>query len=369
MIVALLMNAWALDPEALRAKDELGMDPAFAQGIRDGLELLYLRRYDNARDHFLDFDEKHPGSGLAPVCDVLVWQALMMENFDFKYDKQYWTSAKNARKQLGAALKEPGNEGWEHFVFGSMVGVEAIHQARQGKYLGALQLGFEAMDHVESSRKAAPNFTDMAIADGMYNFWRTVITEWSSMLPDFGDHKAEGIAQMKKVEKDGLFLAAPATLSLAFSYIEENDRENAKIAVDRVRASYPDNVINNLVAGSVYFSLKKYETATQIFDEVLEDAPTNARARYWRGVTVQRRGMLDEALADFQLYLKSDYMEDEQKSMTHYRIAQVYQRKKEYDLAEQWLKSSIKIDGNKRAKDRLSKLQAERKGGAVAEED
>lgn len=360
-----LTTALALDPEAMRAKEELGMDPAYAQGIRDGLELIYLRRYDNARDHFLDFEEKHPGSGLSAVCDVLVWQALMLENFDYKYDKQYWTSAKRARKELETALETPGNEGWEHFVLGGMVGVEAIHQARRGKYLSALQLSFEAMDHVEASRAAAPKFTDMALADGMYNYWRTVVTNWSSMLPDFGDHRKEGIEQMKIVEKDGIFMAAPASLSLSFSYIQENRRTEAKDSVDRVRASYPDNVINNMVAGSVYVSLKKYGEAEGIFSEVLEDSPTNNRARYWRGIARQRQRKYDGAMEDFQAYLKADYMEDEQRSMAYYRIGQVHQSKEQWGDAVRWYKSSIKVDGNKRAKNRLRQLEIKKKKGEL----
>lgn len=365
MILMTLASAYALDPEALRAGAEIQLTPDYAQGVRDGLELIYLRRYDDARSHFRTFEQTHPGSGLEPVADVLVWQALMLENFDFRYDKEYWAASKAVRKELGRALKVDGNDAWEHFIFGGMVGIEAIHQARTGKYLSALSLAFEAMDHVEESRKRAPGFTDMLLADGMYNYWRTVVTDWSSMLPDFGDHKAEGIDQMRTVQDRGIFLSAPSTLALSFSYIQEGQKQNAKGSVDRMRAAYPDNVINNLVAGSVYVQLRKYDTAKAIFNEVLEDSPDNARAVYWRGLTEFRSGDLDAALADFTRYNAIGYLEDEQRSMAQYRIGRVHYARKDFATAEDWFEKSNKTDSNKRAKTFLERIDAKRKAGEL----
>ena len=86
-----------------------------------------------------------------------------------------------------------------------LTGVEAIHYVRQSKYMAALGGAFTAVEHAEAARKAAPDFVDFALADGMYNYWRTIITSSSSMLPDFGDHRALGIQQMQTVEQEGFF--------------------------------------------------------------------------------------------------------------------------------------------------------------------
>ena len=358
--------AFAADPQVVRAEQQLGMEPDFAQAIRDGLEQIYLRQYPAARATLASTEEAYPDRGMGSVGDALVWQALMLENFDYKYEKQYWVSAKAVRKDLDKALRVAGNDAFEHFIYGGMVGIEAIHNARRGKYLGALQLAFEAMDHLEQCRTLAPEYTDLVLADGMYNYWRSVITNWSSMLPHFEDHKAEGIEQMKVVEAEGVFLEAAATLSLAFAHIQERDKEGAKEDVDRIRASYPDNVINNLLAGSVYLSLGKYDTARGMFDEVLEDSKSNKRALYWRGITNHKAGRLEDALRDYKAYLKADYLEPSQRSYTYYRMGRVYQKQKKYKLAEEAYHMSVKIDRFKPAKARIDILRRDKRSGKIS---
>jgi tetratricopeptide (TPR) repeat protein len=228
-----------------------------------------------------------------------------------------------------------------------------------------LALAFEAMDHIEQTRKMAPGFTDLKLADGMYNYWRTVVTKSAPVLPDFGDHRQEGIAQMQEVEKTGVFLAPPATLSLAFTWAEEADHHAALVACLRNYREYPDNVINNLVLGSVHIANKKYDSALKVFDEILVDDPKNKRARYWRGLTLQQSGKLVEAEADYKAYLAFDYMEPYQRSQAHYRLGQVYYRQKKYAEAEAELQTSIKLDGNKGAKAQLDKMKAARKEGKI----
>lgn len=354
-----------LDPEALRAKDELGLEPEFAQAIREGLELLYRRQYEQSRAHFVEMETRWPGTGLAPVGDILVWQALMMENFDYRFDKQYWVSSKSARKELEAAMKVEGNDAWEHFLMAGVAGVEAIHTMRQSRYLKALSLAFEAMDNIEKTREGAPGFTDLMLADGMYNYWRTVVTQSSSVLPDFGDHKKEGIDQMLQVESKGLFLAGPATLSLAFAWIEEKDNVKALASCQSMKQQYPDNVINNLVLGSVQVSMRKYNAALASFDKILADSPKNKRARYWRALSLQRAGRLDEAMADYRTYLGFDYMEDYQRSQAHYRLAQCHEKKKAYPRAEAQFKKAVQIDGHKNAKKNLERLRGLKKEGKI----
>lgn len=371
MIVSLLAlsTAHAVDPQSERAQTELGMDPGLAQEIRDGLEKLYRREYSDARDHFADLESRRPSeaAGLGPMSDLLVWQALMMENFDFRYDKQYWTSSKEARKRLEGALDVSGNDAWEHFLLAGVTGIEAIHLMRTSKYLTALQTAFEAMDHIEQTRQQAPGFTDLKLADGMYNYWRTIVTRSSNVLPDFGDHREEGLQQLLDVEQNGLFLQAPTTLSLAFSWIEEGKKQDALASCAKNRGPYPDNVINNLVAGSIHVSLRQYKTAVGLFDEIMEDSPNNKRARYWKGIALQRSGKLDEALAEYQTYLGFDYMEKAQRAQAHYRVGQIKQAQKKYAEAEAAFKLAIKVGGgHKRAKDRLDAMRAKRKEGEIS---
>jgi len=349
-----------------RAAAQLDMDPDLAVGIKDGLELIFLRRYEDARAHFDAVEQRHPGSGLSSVASVLVWQALMMENFDYRFDKQYWVASKAARKELEAAVKVEGNDAWEQFLLAGVSGIESIHTMRQSKYLNALNLAFETLDHIEQTRKISPDYADLLLADGMYNYWRTVVTDSAPMLPTFEDHRQQGIEQMQQVESDGVFLSAPATLSLTFTWLEEKKKSEALKSCQKNRRAYPDNVINNLVLGSIHVSNRRYNLALGIFDEILEDSPKNMRARYWRGLSLHKSGRLAQALTEYQTYLKFDYMEDVQRSQAWYRVGQIHEAKKRYGEAFEAFTQATKLYNHKAAKKKLDALKAKKKAGEIS---
>jgi tetratricopeptide (TPR) repeat protein len=343
----------------------LQMEPEFIHLIQDGLELIYLRQYNEARTHFNDIEKKFPSTAVGAVADTLVWQALMLENFDFKFAKQYWVSSKAARADLKVAMSKPGNEAWEYFLMTGVVGIESIHTMREGQYLQALQLAFTAMDNIQKAREEAPEWPDLLLADGMYNYWRTVVTMNSKILPDFGDKRVEGIEQMQIAEKRGFFLGAPTALSLAFTWLEENDMKRAISACIRNRTKYPDNIVNNLVTGQTYIFMRRFKEAHGVFDEVLEDDPKNRRVHYYRGLTHQRSGKYDDAEKSFTTYLGVDYLEDWQKAYAHYRIGQLNNKRKQYALAEDNWKTAVKISGHKGAKKSLDRLKSQKKNGKI----
>jgi len=355
-----------LPPQAYLGAKILKMEPEFVAGIQSGLELLYRRKYNGARDHFATLEEQFPKTGIRAVADTLVWQALMLENFDYRYDKQYWTSSKQARNDLEGALKLPGNEAWEHLLMATILGVESIHTMRQGGYLNALQLAFQAMDNIERSRKAAPDFIDLQIADGLYNYWRTVITMNSKLLPDFGDHRVEGIEQLQNVESGGLFVGPLATLSLAFTWMEENELKQANAAYGRNNRAYPDNIINNLVGSMVQIARRQYGDAVATLDHVFEIDSKNARAHYWKGLALLRDGKLEGAQSELETYLAGEHLEKFQRSTTHYRLGQLHVRRKDYGKAMEHFEASAKTDGNKAAKRAIDRLKERRKAKKIS---
>ena len=333
----------------------LGLDPQYIYEVQQGLEKLYLREYTGARDHFEELDKAFPGTGIASVNDVLVWQALMLENFDFKFDKQYWVSSSRAREELGKALKEPGGDAWEHMLMTGVSGIESIHTMRQTQYTKALSLAFEAMGHLQKAREAAPDFPDLMLADGMYNYWRTVVTMSSKVLPDFGDHRVEGIEQMQQVERSAIFLSAPTTLSLAFTWLEEGDLKRAMSSCQKNRSAYPNNIVNNLVTGTTYIAMNQPDKALSVFDNIMKVDAKNKRVRYWRGVAHFKAKRFADAEREFRAYLGFDYMEKYQRSAAEFRLGQSLQKQKKYGEAYAMYQQAHK-SGNKGAKKAMDKL-------------
>lgn len=353
-------------PDAYRAADALHVEPAFANAVQSGLDLVYRRDYSGARDHFAAVEVSNPGTVVRSLGDIVVWQALMLENFDFRYDKQYWTASKQARADLAAAEAAPGNEAWEALVRATVVGIEAIHTMRQENYLPALQLAFQAMNAIEACRAAAPDFLDLKLADGIYNYWRTVVTMQSKILPDFGDHRVEGIEQMQLVEQHGMFIAPLASLALSYTWLEEGQSEKALAATAANRERYPDNVINNLMAGMVLYQLRRYDQALQAFDRILAADPKNDRVHYWRGVSLLKANRPTDAAAELERYLGSTFLEKWQRSYGHYRLGQVYARQERYREAVEQYEAAVAVDGNKSAKSARDRLLDRKKQGQIS---
>jgi hypothetical protein len=353
------------DARAYRGAKMLDMDPAFVHGIQVGIEKVYTRDYAGARAHFKELEASYPGTAIAPVADTLIWQAIMLENFDFSKEDQYWKSTEKATESLKNALKTEGNQAIEHFLMAGIQGVESIHMMRKFQFIPALQRAFSAMGNIEECREIAPDFVDLKFADGMYHYWRTVVTMSSKLLPDFGDYRTQGIQEMMEVEVGGVLLNAPSTLSLAFVWHEQGNLKKALASCARNRKAYPDNIINNLVTGSTYTFLRKYDSAISVFNEILEDDPNNRRVHYWLGLAHQRSGKPEIAMGSYQTYLNFKTLEESHRAQTHYRIGQLHIRKKRYPEAYTSYREASKINGHKGAKKSLDRMKDRKKKGEI----
>lgn len=343
----------------------LGLSVAYVEQVRAGLDALYRRDYPAARLQFQQMESASPGLGLDAVADVLVYQALMFEGYDFRYDRMYKTASARARRMLEASLSKPGDEAWEHFLACGVVGIESMDAVRKEQYVSGLTLAFEAMDHATAARVAAPALPDLLLADGIYNYWRTAVTESSKVLPRFGDHRVEGVAQMKAVERSGVFLGPVATLTLVFTWAEERDLDRALAAAELNHSRYPDNVINGLVYGRTLTNLRRFEDAIEVYARVGRVAPENRLVPYYRGVAELRSGQLDAAERSLGAFLAFPDLERWQLSYGWYRLGQLRYKQRRYDEAERAWVDAVRLDGNRLAKARLERLRAARRAGTL----
>jgi tetratricopeptide (TPR) repeat protein len=361
-----IVSREAADLQAvLQGSRVLGLPSEYIVRVKEGFGLVFGRQYPAARTHFAKLEKDYPGTGIATSVEAMIWQALMLENFDFRYDKQYEAANMAALATLQVALRDPKHQAWEHFQMAGLIGVEAIHMVRHGSYLPALSRAFEAMDHAQKAREAAPDFVDLDLADGMYNYWRTVVTLSSKMLPDFGDQRALGIQQMQNAQRSAFFLGDPATLALAFSWLEERDYHKAYLACAANRTIYPDNVINNLLTGQSLVYLRRYDEAIAVYRKIISDAPDNNRVYYHLGVAYGRKGDHRSAIQNLERYLASDHLEGWQRSTGHYRLGQSHYSLKAYKSADYHYRLAVKVDGLKAAKVALERMEQAKKEGKI----
>ena len=334
----------------------LQMDPAFVHAIRGGLDALYLRDYAAAKERFDAISVRFPHSAVGAVGRALVWQALMMENFDFAYDAQYAQAYKVGRERLNVAMTMPGNEAWESFLKAGLLGVEAIHRMRKGNYVSSLSQGLDAMRSVQRARRLAPEMPDLLLADGIYNYWRTVVTQSTPMLPTFGDRRAEGLEQIKRAADESIFLEMPAKLALAFAHMEGRAYGEGLETTLSIHRAYPRNVINNLVLSRFYLLQRMPRRAENVLKQVLVDAPKNQRAHYYLSIAYLRTGRTEKAMAAIDQYLAFE-LSKKLRASGLYRKGNVYATRRNYERAEWHYNEAWRLARHKRAKERLKWLE------------
>ncbi|MFT5582913.1 MAG: thioredoxin-like negative regulator of GroEL [Cognaticolwellia sp.] len=340
----------------------LDLEEDFVGGCYDAAQLLYKRDYSAALDQFGKVEKGFPNRGVGHVGLVMVLQANMMENSDFAGEAKYKKHSAAAIEELELELTKPGHQAWEHFLLGAMHGIAAIHVMRRGDYLPAINKGLTAIGHIDEVRELGPDFKDILLFDGLWDYWKSSISLSSKALPD-EDNRERGIKLMKQAESEATFMGPGASLSLAYTYIEEKDFESALAETGRNNRAYPHNVINNMVHARNYLYLRRYDDTLRTLKQVVADDPDNERAHYYFATTYLRKGDLKTAETHIDTYLAFDGIDEYHQAQAQSRKADIAYKRKDYATAESWYKSAVKTDGYKPAKRRLDKLKQMKKDG------
>jgi tetratricopeptide (TPR) repeat protein len=342
----------------------LNLEEDFVGRAVTGCELLYGRRYAESKKHFDGMAEDYPGRGIGEMAKVLIYQARMMENFDFRFDGAYQRASDAAIQELTEGLESPGAESWEHFGIGTLKGVQAIHMMRKTQFLPAIWKGVEALDHINEVKALAPDFKDVLLGDGLFKYWRSVVSMDSKALPDFEDERQQGIQDMLTAEKEAVFLGPGATLGLAFTWIEEREMSKALEYTMANHRAYPDNIVNNMVLARVYLYQRRYEDSLGVLRQIQSDDADNRRSWYYTSTVQLRLREYDEAFAAIDHYLGFE-LEPYYRAQALHRKADIHYRLKQYDEAEKLYKAAVKADGYKPSKRRLEMIKDKRKAGEI----
>jgi tetratricopeptide (TPR) repeat protein len=228
----------------------------------------------------------------------------------------------------------------------------------------ALGKAYEAKRALDQCREAAPEFPDIVLADGIYNYWRSVVALNTKLIPDGEDKRAEGIEQMKFVETNGIFVSAPTILALTFTYLEERDLKRAMSSAVRGHLRYPKNVINNLLLARIYLYMHRVAEAEQTLNQVLVDAPDNERAHYYLALVFSRTKRMDQAIAEMKKYLAYPLI-DEYRATSLYRLGGFYYRKHAYAEAIASYEAAYAVNNHRGAKRRIESMKKARKDGRI----
>ncbi|MCP4868039.1 MAG: tetratricopeptide repeat protein [Proteobacteria bacterium] len=331
--------------------------PEFA-ATQEGMDLIYQRRYPEALEVFEEMGIDFVDSPVGPIGRSLVWQAWMFENYDFKYERAYLGEYSEAAARLKRADKSGDQKAWIYFLTAVHLGIDAMYDIRKERYLPAFDKAWDALEYVKKVEKLEPEFQDIQLALGLYNYWRSAITDQVDALPDFGDHRAEGLAQMRLAKENGLLARGPASLVLVYSYMEAKDWDKAIEEAKWAREQYPDNLLVEMTVGRVYRQSKKYDDALAAFERARIIDPDNDRLWFQIGeVHYKRRKGADDARAAYRKYLDSKPL-PVYEAHTWYRLGMLEKRARRYDAAIALFEKSLAAYPKfKRASERIEQVR------------
>jgi tetratricopeptide (TPR) repeat protein len=341
----------------------LQMSVDFVWSCWEVMNHLYLRDYKGLHGVLQKVKEQYPDSGVAPVGRALMWQVLMLENFDFKYEMQYKNSFETAVQDLQRASVQPGNDAWENFLMGAILGVDAIHELRKEDFLDAINQGYEAMKFIEIAKRKAQFFVDSQLGDGLWLYWRSLIASNVPGVPIFTDERAKGIEMMQLAERESVFLRPAASHALVYTWIEERKMKTALMTAQHLQDAYPNNVINLQVLGRVQMYEKQYKEAEKSFQRVLLLSPKNERSHFYLARLYMRTQDYPKAESHIDTYLTFD-LSDYHKAYGQYFKGHIHYRQKQYQKAKLAYDKAWeinKVKGSKERSEMAAKKLAERK--------
>jgi tetratricopeptide (TPR) repeat protein len=329
----------------------LKMSPDFVWGCWTIMEGLYKRDWDELEQSIKKMRMYHPNSGVSTAGEALKYQVMMLENFDFRYEKEYDQKYKEAIQELAEAQMMPGNDAWEYFLTGAMMGVDGIHAMRKEEWLRAINRGYNGVVTIAKARERAPEFVDAELGDGLWFYWRSLIAMNIPGIPKYKDQRKEGIQMMLKAEQKSVFLRPAAAHALTYTWIEEGEKKKAIHTAETLRGVYPKNIINLQVLGRAYMYAKKYKKSEEAFQNVLKIDKDNQRVHYYLARLYLRQKRYDDAEKKLKQYLSFDLMPLHE-GYAHYFLGRLYQRQRLWEQSEQEFLTAYEIAKIKNAKRR-----------------
>ena len=334
----------------------LKMTPEFVWGCWTIMEGLYIRDWKKLDKDIEKMRSYYPNSGVSTAGEALRYQVMMLENFDFRYEKEYDQKYKQAIQELTQAQMISGNDAWEYFLMGAMMGVDGIHAMRKEEWMRAITRGYNGVVTIAKARELAPAFVDAELGDGLWYYWRSLIAMNIPGIPKYADQRKEGIRMMLNAEQNSVFLRPAAAHALTYTWIEEGEKKNAIHTAETLRKMYPNNIINLQVLGRAYMYNRQYKDAEKAFLRVLEIDTDNQRVHYYLARLYMRQKRYDDAEQKLIKYLSFSLMKTHE-GYAHYFLGRLQQRQKKWDEAMSSFEKAYKVAGIKNAKRRIDYLQ------------
>ncbi len=333
----------AASAEPCDGMNTLGIEPELLCDIQTGLELIYGRQYPDALKHFRAVSEGRPHSPVGPLCRAIVYQVMMLEDWDDEYDDTFRHELEVGRERMDRQASD--SAAWSHFVEAMLATLEALDRLHADDHLAAVNRGWEAIEGMKQAKRADPTFADPDLFLGIFNYYLSAITRRYKGLPSFADRREEAFAQMEHARDEGLLTPLAARFSLAYCYLDHDAYDRALVECRALHAVYPENLLVLSLMARVQTKSKDAPGALATLEAIRGLDPENKRLPWYLAETHRLAvGDRDEARRQYALYLDQPGVPLRYRVKTLVRLADMAEEDGDLDGAIVHLEAALEED-------------------------
>jgi len=281
----LLVAAGAGNAQQSQTSSPETTDPAKLDSLRrSGIEALYNLDFDKAERDFKEIVRLYPSHPAGPqLLAARVWTKTLYESrrlqsslyssesfyssgedkVDAKIIGEFRNLTREAKRLADARLKQNPKDIEALYWLGAEEGLKAsFEEAVERRHFAALRDGNDSVDHHRDVLKLDPNFVDVGITIGLYEYAVGSLPLPIKVLAGitgFRGSKKKGLAMIERTAKEGNWARDDARTLLIVLYTREKRYADALANARELTAKYPRNYLFRLEAADALVSLAEVE--------------------------------------------------------------------------------------------------------------
>ena len=236
---------------------------------------MYNFKYDAAERDFKWLTVKYPEH---PIGFFLLglneWWKIVPDTKDESHDDKFIANMDRAIDLADEMLDDDDGDKEAAFFQAAAYAFKGRLHSERGSWIKAAWDGKQAMKYLDKCRGFGDFSPELAIGDGLYNYYSKWIPEnYPSLKPMLiffhKGVKAQGIKQLEYVASNAFYTRMEAKYFLMQIYSMENQHQKAYFEAVQMHAMYPDNSFFHRYAARTAFMLGKSEEAEKLAEELL----------------------------------------------------------------------------------------------------
>lgn len=253
--------------------------------IGQGIRLIYLERFAEASEVLGRIAKKYPDHPAGYFFQAAALDAVMQFYASDRHEQRFFELCDRAVRVGEQYLRSHPNDVWASFFVGGANGFKGTYEARYERWISAFRNGYEGVSIFQKIAAQSPEFADVGMGIGTYNYWRSRLMKTLWWMPGVEDKREQGIQELRKTMERGVYTKEGAASALMWVLMEEKRYADALLVTERMLAQYPKCRVFLWAQGEALYRLGRYKEAEEVFLYLLDTVEAEADDNHYHAIT------------------------------------------------------------------------------------